>query len=223
MQLIKAILILKTIVMIKEIWKYTGIAALLFTMSACEDDDNDIIHDIEPGTFEVTISGDVEAEFEGSAIFTEYEHPETGDRFFILGFGTPQDTKMLNMWLVRTGEYPGDGNFDISQFDPEDFDEENWLFLADEFVNISITINQVNQEFEIDEIYFSDSGTITLELTGDNTVTGEFDFSATGFLFEMDEIAENKEVNENESDELLEVNFSGSFNAVSGQVQIPEF
>ncbi len=201
--------------MIKEIWRYVGVAVLIFTVYACNDDDNDIVHDIEPGTFQVTVSGDVEAEFEGSAMFSEYEHMETGEQFFILGFSSTTETEMFNMWLARTGMFPGDDTFDIQQLNFEEFEEEEWYFQAEEFVNFSI--KQVNQEYEM---YFSESGTITLEMTGDNTVTGEFDFSATGFLFEIENgEAKNEEFNEDE----LEVNFSGSFNAMPGEVPIPEF
>ena len=58
--------------MIRGIKKITGILIMLFVLSACADD-NDIDIIIEDrGTFQVTISGDVNKELEGIAIFSQY-------------------------------------------------------------------------------------------------------------------------------------------------------
>jgi type 1 fimbria pilin len=114
-------------------WFFAGVAALLFTMSACNNDDNDVeVYDMEPGTFTATITGDVETVFEGVAIFTEYQHQATGELFFTIGFGSSSE-EAINLWFVRTGQFPGGGTYNIQQLNLEDMEHMNgfliWLIL----------------------------------------------------------------------------------------------
>ncbi len=187
--------------MIKQIGKFIGVAALIFTMYSCSDDDNDIIHDIEPGTFEASVAGDFEAQIDGVAVFIDYFDQFTGDRAFILGFGS-SNQEIMNIWVLRAGEYPGDGTYDIQPVDLEDMEQQDWFLDVQEFVSYSERM--VDEQYEL---FITESGTVTLELTGDNTVTGEFEINATGFLIDQEGLAE----------ETSQVQITGSYNAVPGQ------
>jgi hypothetical protein len=187
--------------MIKQIGKFIGVAALIFTMSSCNDDDNDIIHEIEPGTFEASVTGDFEAQMEGVAVFIDYFDQFTGERAFILGFGS-SNQEIMNIWVLRAGEYPGDGTYDIQPVDFEDMEQEDWFLNVQEFVSYSERM--VEEQYEL---FITESGTVSLELTGDNTVTGEFEIAATGYLMDQEGPAE----------EGSQVVISGNYNAIPGQ------
>ncbi len=193
--------------MVRKILKYLSITALMLAMVACDRDDDDDVPDMEPGTFEAAISGDVESTLEGSAIFTEYVHEMTGEYFFTLGMSAAVEEN-VSIWFVRSGQFPGDGSYTIQPFDLDEMDEELWFFEVDQFINFNI--REVNQQ---SELYFAESGTITMELVDDDTaIAGDFEFAATGSV-----MGQEGEVTP------VEVQFSGSFYAVFGTVQFPEF
>ncbi len=196
-----------------KIWKYIGVAALLLTLSACDDNDNDIDiddPDVPAGTFEGTITGDITAEIGGFAGFAEYVVEE--EHFFVLFFATDQ-VEMVNLWLVRSGQFPGEGTYNIQEFDHKIMDDPEWFLAVDEFAGFGI--RQENEDFQL---FFSESGSVSMEILGQTTVAGDFDFSATGF---MQEDIENNENNEEEPMPAVQVQFSGSFNAVLENVQPP--
>jgi hypothetical protein len=189
--------------MIKQIGKFIGVAALIFTMVSCNNDDNDIIHEIEPGTFEASITGDFETQMAGVAVFIDYVDQMTGERAFLLGFGS-SNQEIMNIWFLRAGEYPGDGTYDIQPVDFEDMQEEDWFLNVQEFVSYSERM--INEQYEL---FITESGTISLEMTGDFTITGEFGITATGYLMDEEGPVEEQETSQ--------VQITGSFNAVPGQ------
>jgi hypothetical protein len=191
---------------------YAGIAAILILFSACSrDDDEVIVHDLEPGTFEATITGDVESVFEGVAIYTEYFNQETEEYFFTIGLGSTTDGEAASLWFVRSGEYPGEGTFNIQSLESADLENAQWFFETQNFVNLSV--RQPDQEIEL---YLSDSGSITFEQNTTNTIAGEFELTATGSL--MNPTDETDEV-----PEVWEIVITGTFNAAFGEVPLPSF
>jgi hypothetical protein len=203
----------------KNYFIYAGITAVIILFSACDRDDEEIIvHDLEPGTFEASITGDVESVFEGVAIYTEYLNQVTGEFFFTIGLGSTTANEAISLWFIRSGEYPGDGTYNIQSIELADLDNNNeWFFEQPDFVILSV--RQPDQEVEL---YFSDSGSITLEQNEANTVTGEFELTATGSLMNQTETQTEGEEN-NEEPEVWEIVITGTFNAAFGEVPLPAF
>lgn len=193
-----------------KIWQYVGVIALLVAFVACDRDDDDIddIPGDEIGRFEATITGDVTAEFEGVAVFAQYQHIETDELFFTVGFGA-NNGQTINIWFVRGGEFPGNDTYAVHSFDVEEMEDDLWFFDVDDFVSFILIQHQQNAG-EL-EVYFSESGTITLQLTEQNILTGDFSIDATGYRMDMTE----------PSEEELNISISASFNAVAGEVQFP--
>jgi hypothetical protein len=191
---------------------YAGLVILFITIFACSrDDDEEIVQDLEPGTFEATITGDVESVFEGVAIYTEYFNQETEEYFFTIGLGSTTDDEAASLWFVRSGEYPGEGTFNIQSFERAELDNAQWFFEPQDFVNLSV--RQPGQEVEI---YFSDSGSITFDQSSENTISGEFELIATGTLMDQSQ-------NTDEAPQVWEIMVSGTFNAAFGEVPLPAF
>jgi hypothetical protein len=201
----------------KHISFYAGIASLIILISSCSrDDDELIVHDMEPGTFEATITGDVESSFEGVAIYTEYMNQVTGEFFFTIGLGSTTD-EAISLWFVRGGEYPGEGTYNIQSFERADLDDAEWFFEPQDFVNLGV--RQPGQEVEL---YFSQSGSITFEPGVENTIAGEFEFTATGS--HMNQENQGEETGETDpAEEVWEIVISGTFNAAFGEVPLPAF
>ena len=199
--------------MIKKMALFMGVAALIVTMMACNDDDDVIVHDMEPGTSEVTVTGDIEFEFEGVAIYSGYSHPQTGENFFTIAFGN-QGNEVINIWFIRSGDVPPNGTYTVQSFSMEEVVDNDWFFEMGEFVAFST--RQVGQNVEF---FFSQSGTISLEDTGDNTFAGEFNFTASGFAVDLQQTEEGE--GETDIPDILEVQFSGKFNALQNQVPLP--
>ena len=196
--------------MIREVVKFFIVAAFLVAMMGCDRDDDNDVPDMEPGTFEAVITGDVEATLQGVAIFTEYTLDGLPDEiFFTLGMGA-SDEEPVNIWFVRGGAFPGEGTYDIQPFDLEGMEPDNWFFDVPEFINFSL--RQLNQEQQ--ELYFAESGTISFEMVeNDTAIRGDFEFGATGSVIGQ----------EGDEPEVRQIQFSGSFYAVFGTVQFPEF
>ena len=194
-------------------WKYVGVLAILVAFVACDRDDDDIddIPGDEIGRFEGTITGDVTAEFEGFAVFAQYQHIDEADElFFTVAFSAEIGNQTLTIWFVRGGDFPGNDTYAVRSFDVEEMEDNLWFFDIEEFIGFSLIQHQQNAG-EID-VYFSESGTITMELTGQNILTGEFSIDATGYRMNMTE----------QSEEELQISISASFNAVAGDVQFPD-
>jgi hypothetical protein len=187
--------------------KYAGIAALFLTMTSCSDDSNTI--DMGPGTFKIVITGDVETEFEGFALFSEFADQINGRLFFAMSLISNQGEN-IKTWFVRSGQFPGNDTYLIELFAREDMDDIGWVFGTDEFVGFFIREVELEQD-----LFFSDSGTITLQLTTDNTMYGDFEFVASGRpRYSMIGEAEP---------EQMDVHISGRFNAMFGEIQFPVF
>ncbi len=201
--------------MIKEIWKYAGIAALMVSLSACDDDDNgndDPQNGLEPGEIEFSVSGDVNAEYTGSGIYADIDE-SAEERFFALVLTSDTGDNMTLVFAVG-GNYPGDGTYSIQDinFDPEGgFDGEldeptnQWLTNLDEFV----AYGSRQEGAQSQQVIVSKSGDITIEIDGQNLLVGEFDISASAYEYDQVEM----------TFEELSVEISGSFNALRGAYQ----
>jgi hypothetical protein len=192
-------------------WKFFGAIALLVAFVACDRDDDEIPDD-EIGLFEATITGDITAEFEGIAVYTQYQHTETGELVFTLGFWAENGSHTLSVWFVRGGDFPENDTYAVHPLNVEEMEDDLWFFDPDDFVSFSMVQHQQNAG-EL-EIYFSESGTITFEMAGQNILTGDFSINATGYRMNMTEASEEEEE--------LNISISASFNAAPGTVQFPD-
>ena len=187
--------------------KFAGIAALFLTLTSCSNDSN--IIDMGPGTFEVVITGDVEAEYDGFAIFAEYADQITGQLFFAMSL-TSNEGENIKTWFVRSGQFPGNDTYFIEPFTREEMNDPGWLFGTEEFVSFFMREVELEQD-----LFFSNSGTITLQLTTDNTMFGDFELVAAGY-------PRHSMIGEDEPEEM-EVHLSGRFNAIFGEIMFPVF
>jgi hypothetical protein len=191
-------------------WTFVGILALLVVFASCSrDDDDDDIPGNEIGRFEATVTGDINTDFEGVAVYALYQHIETEELFFTVGFGGNNGDYAINVWFVRGGNYPGDDTHGVASFDQEGMEDDLWFFEMEEFVGLSIVQDQ--EATEAIDVYFTESGTISFEMTSQNILTGEFDITVTGYTMNLN----------TKQEEELQISISGTFNAVPGEVQFP--
>ena len=176
----------------------------LFALAACSDDDNDVPDpdpDQDPASFTITYTGDIEAEIEGTAFFSETTDPDTGEDVFVIYLHS-QEMDGTSISFAKKGLQPGAGSFPIANIDMDadqvDLPENEFLAWGNMHYNEAPMY-----------IYYSDEGTLNLEQSDDNNVIGAFEFSATG-LSTDDPMTE------------LDIEISGSFNAVYGEVPDPD-
>ncbi len=189
--------------MIRKVWKFSWIIAMLLVFAACETDDEVDEPLRDPGTFEAEVTGDVEYEIEGSAQYAEYTHPETDDAFFAMSLES-DDGQSFRIWFVRGSEFEGPDTYHIQEFDIEGMGEE-WVYEVEEFV--SFALNELNEEAEM---YISNSGSITIDEAPENNLEGDFEFTAIGFEIENPE-------------EFFQVTIEGEYNSEFSEIQFPEF
>lgn len=173
---------------------------MLLAMGACSDDDNDVPDpdpDLDPASFTITYSGGIEAEVEGQAVFSETTDPDTGEEVFAI-FLHSEDMGGTAIYFGKQGPQPGTGSFPIANID---MDADQVDLPENEFM----AWGSMHHEELPRYYYFSDSGTLNLEQSDDNSAIGAFEFSATGYS--TDDL-------ENE----LDIQISGSFNAIYGEV-----
>lgn len=165
----------------------TVLAALaIMTLAACGDDatgpvDNDY-------SYEVTVSGDMEAEFSGLAFFGS-DTDDDGDAAFAILLGGQTDDDVIT--VMRDGAArPGVGTYDIGV--PEEGSED--------FVGMLITATGE----ELEGVFISVEGELTITESSATRLVGTVDFTATGFL--GDDIEEE-----------LTVRIEGTFRARSAE------
>ncbi len=196
--------------MIRGIKKITGILIMLFVLSACADDNDIDIIDEDRGTFQVTISGDVNMELEGMAIFSQYvddvDQPE--EFFFTLFLEAATETEGTGIWFARGGELPVEDTYQVHDMVEEDMDDfVDWVFKTDHFKAWSFNYVMGFQTIEITDLFFSEDGSITFGNVNMESVEGTFEFSAKGYLIE-------------EPEHEIEIQLNGEFNAIPGEVPI---
>ncbi len=183
---------------------------MLLVLYACEDDNDIDVIDEDLGTFQVTISGDVNEEYEGSAIFSQYvddiDQPE--EYFFTVFLETATENEGTGIWFARGGELPEEDTYPVQGMDEEDMDDLiDLVFEIDHFLAWIFDYVIVDQTIEFTDLYFSEEGSVTLEVVDMENVAGTFEFSARGFKVENPE-------------QEIEVLLTGEFNAIPGEVPI---
>ena len=172
-----------------------------FIVTSCADENGDDPLGLSPATFEASMSGDAEHNFSGAAFYSVYTDHELDKTFFILSF-VSQAQPTINLWFATTGDRPAAGTYTIIDFDQEDMDED-WDFPEGEFG--AWLIENPGEEARY---FFSNAGSIHIQHSSQEAVTGEFSFTATGFA--MDNM-----------EETLDISVDGSFNAAFGSIQPP--
>jgi hypothetical protein len=187
--------------MLRNIGKYLVMLGLLIGIAACSSDEDEveITEDEEAGTFKATFTGDFEAEFEGTAIFTEFIDPTTENIFFVLYLETGVEGDATHTWLSRGGERPVANTYPILELNSEDLDApSDWIFETGGFMVWTVTQNGEEIKW-----YLSDEGSIVIARSVEGSVSGTFELTATGFLT-------------TEPDEDLEIEITCEFNAAPG-------
>ncbi len=157
--------------------------------------------DPDPGLedFTATLSGDVDAELSGQALFANVTDDDTGEDVFLINLSDNESSS--NIWLGMEGDRPDADTYPIVEIDFEDFDPD--VYPDGAFIGISFL------DAEGTTIYiFSNEGNVTLDESTPNSVAGSFDFSATGFDIT------------NPLDEL-DIQITGDFDARGGDIDIP--
>ncbi len=177
---------------------------MFFLLPACEDDNgvaDPITIDLDPASFEMTITGDFMATVRGSAIFSEITDPDTGEAGFVI-YLVSHGGDNSSLALATGDGRPGSGTYQIVNVD------EDVLEGIDDEMEIApgqfVAWYQDNPGAEM-KLFFSNSGYITLMESNPTAVVGTFEFDADG-IDAADEEAE------------LSVEISGQFYALGGSV-----
>jgi hypothetical protein len=173
------------------------IFALAFLFMACGSDD-DPTGPGSDGSFSVTITGDVNAEFTGFSWFWSGAYEE--EQAFWLWFASEEDEEEAShtLWFAREGgTRPGTGSVVIGNY--ENVDEEGW------------NPNHLFAWYNSSNGYFrSVSGTMNVSTSTDNRFAGSFQLTATGFT-------------NNDWENEQQVTISGTFDAIGGNIPLTGF
>lgn len=150
------------------------------------------------GTFEAQVSGLVTGSFEGAAVFGTDFDPETGIALWVMNLVTAEGSPQ-GVHFVRRGERPVDdaslGEIDEAGRLPDT--RVGGIFLVAEGVLIRAG-------------FFSTRGDLRIVQSTEEVMEGTFDFSGRGYL-----------INPDGSVEEGDVQVSGSFDALPGDVFVP--
>jgi hypothetical protein len=152
------------------------------------------------GFFSVNVSGDLDWSFEGFAAFGETNNPETDQEVFIVVMSDNEGE--ANFSFAKGGDRPGTGEMNIGNIDFEDIDDD-FMFPEDYF--LATLLNFAGAEFYV---FASNEGNINITESTAESFAGNFSYTATGMLA-------TQPINE------LNINIEGSFNAIMGDVEIP--
>jgi hypothetical protein len=173
------------------------IFTLAFLFMACGSDD-DPTGPGSDGSFSVTITGGLNAEFTGFAWF--WSGAFQGEQGFMLWFATDEDEEEAThtIWFAREGTgRPGTGSVVIGNYD--DVDSEEW------------NPNNIFAWYSGSNAYFwSVSGSMNVSTSSDSRFAGSFQLTASGFV-------------NNDWENEQEVTISGTFDAIGGNVPITGF
>jgi hypothetical protein len=138
----------------------------------CGSDDNGPTGpSTDPGTFSITITGDVNSSFTGSAIFVSSgADPLTGTAGFMTVCSSIDPQTGWGVWVGRPGaQRPGTGSYDVSAYenDPETTWQQD-LTPGDIYILVS----------HANTIYISQTGGITVTTSSANRFAGSFQITA---------------------------------------------
>jgi hypothetical protein len=178
--------------MIKKFGNLLFILLFVSALTACNDDDEPDVTDTDPGTFEVTVTGDTEGEFGGTAICYHGLDPDTNTEIFALIL-SPGTTQGIAIYFGKTGSRPAKGTYPIRLLDVDE--NEEWD-LSPDFAAWAFKGSE--------EWFYSKSGSITFNSVSAETMTGSFDLTTEGFRVSEDYTSVIE----------IEAGFKGNFNAI---------
>jgi hypothetical protein len=159
------------------------LAALLLPLAACDSggSNDEEEPDVEDGRVNVSVDGEASGSFDGFAYFYEYTDPNTDETFFGLVL-TSVDTETPNttgefITIVRQSSRPGAGTYSFANAD-DDLDTDD--LQSDLFVAI---ISSATADQDVFGFYISDGGSLTIDQSSADAVSGRFEINATGFTF----------------------------------------
>lgn len=172
----------------------------IFFIQGCSSDSGE-----EEGTFTITITGEENREFEGKAVFGGATDPDTGEQGFVVVMTTAEDPENAqsaseSAWLVKLNtDRPGEGSYSVVDSETDENIESGfWAF--------SFLTDGQSQV-----IYFSKSGTVDINSSSGDNVSGTFNIQAKGTSFSGQEAQE------------VNVTMNGEFNAIGGDAVIPNY
>jgi hypothetical protein len=158
------------------------LAVLLLPLTACDSGgSNDEEADVEDGQVRISISGEASGSFDGFAYFYEYTDPNSGETYFGLvltntNTETPSTTSEF-ITIVRESSRPGTGTYSFANAD-DDLDADD--LQSDLFVAI---VSSATTDQDVFGFYVSDGGSLVIDQSSNDTVSGSFELNATGFRF----------------------------------------
>lgn len=184
-------------------------------MSACDtldsfsNDEDD--PDLELGRFEMTVDGDLQETFEGSAVFstTTEEHPETGEEVTLFGLAfLPDSADQQSTWfsaqVMRTSERPDEGEYAFEAF------QDNYLPTSPfEFPDDIWVLGFQTEDTTRAAAMTSDAGTLTITTSSSSRVAGTFSVEASGMYYEY---------SADDEPQTGSITIEGSFNALGGEL-----
>lgn len=154
------------------------ILVLLLSLISCSSDDDNPNNGQEFGSFELTVTGDIEATKSGFADFTQFNFSSLQDwsidMFDPNGSSQTMDLSISTSSAVEDVSRPEPGTYDIgfSATDPS-------VFSA---IYVHIPNGNFSESVEYSTLPISDDtsygGTLTITTSTENTVSGSFEFTA---------------------------------------------
>ncbi len=146
---------------------------LLFTVAFFFGCDDNSTGPGDAGSFTVKITGDVNREFSGSAVFVITTQPEEGFSLALVSGDEREESALMVTFLFGTAS-PGKGTHPISE-DASQTSFASWYTSS-----------------EHQEYFFAESGSMTVTTATDKRFAGSFQYTATGWT--GDDYETDKEV-----------------------------
>ena len=152
------------------------------SLTACDSDTDDDGSPVELGSFVLDAVGDdFETSFSGDALFGQETDPESGETVFVIMLTSEGEAgaNQSRLMLATDGSRPGEGSYEVLNLgENPDTDE----IPANEWVGwLNVDVGETPMQF------LSSSGTVEIDDSGSDVVSGSFDFQATGFVIVGDQ------------------------------------
>jgi len=143
-------------------YKYIFGFILLLTGAFFFGCDDDSTGPGDEGSFTVKITGDVNREFSGSAVFAITTQPQEGFSLVLISGDEREESALMVSFLIGTSS-PGKGTHPIGE----------------NASNTTFTSWYTSSEHQ--EYFFSESGSMTVTTSTDKRFAGSFQYTATGW------------------------------------------
>lgn len=166
----------------------------------CDLSVDDGVGNGEPGSFEATVTGVIQDNFFGTATYSTFDHPETGESVFILFFRTIQPLIQATGKLA-VADLQTNTVYNIIEFIERDGDEFTTDLDEGEFFARFFNVYNPAYSMEFD----SKEGEIIFEEVQHDRLKGSIQFVASG-------------VSQHDPGDRVEIFFSGTFQAAEGEI-----